>query len=312
MALASVDLGGTNIAAVIGTADGEILLEKQIPTESHLGPHAVLDRIAALLKEMAPEGVEALGVGAPGLVNLNEGKTLFLPNLPTQWRNIAAASLLEASLGCPVYLLNDARMAALGELDFGHGRNVRDFVFFTLGTGIGGGIVLDGRLRMGALGSAGELGHQTVVADGPLCGCGSRGCLELFASAPALIAEAVRLIRMGQAPHLLELTAGDLNQVSPILMTQSKDASVAAAIERAAHYLGIGVANVVTTLHPEMVVIGGGLAQMGEPLFAPLREEVMRRVKMFPIDNLKIEASLTGPRAGTLGGLALARRRGMI
>ncbi len=312
MALASVDLGGTRIACAIGEADGSILAEKQVATESQLGPERVLGRIADLVRELAPDGVQALGLGVPGLCNLSQGETLFLPNLPTQWRGVPVAKLLEQRLNCAVYLLNDARMAALGELDFGHGRVVKNFAFFTLGTGIGGGIVLDGRLRTGPLGAAGELGHQTVEPDGIACGCGSRGCLELYASAPALVGEAVRLIRMGQAPGLLEMAGGDLNHVTTELIGQCEEVTVSKVVERAARYLGIGVANVVSILHPEMVVLGGGLAQMGEALLGPVRDEVARRVRMFPAKTVQIARSQLGARAGVLGGLALARRRGVF
>ncbi len=308
MALASVDLGGTNIAAAIGLADGTILREDQIATLSHLGPEAVLNRIADLIQSIAPVGVEALGLGVPGLCDLSSGQCLFLPNMPTQWRGVAAATQLRQRLNCPVFLLNDARMAALGELDYGHGTETSNFAFFTLGTGIGGAIVLDGHLKI----VGGEVGHQTILPDGPLCGCGSRGCLELLASAPALSAEAIRLMKMGQAPDLLLRVEGDLNRVSPLLMAQCSDPAIAAAIDRAARYLGIGIANVVTTFHPDLVVLGGGLAQMGAPLFAPVRDEVSRRVRMFPVDKLRIEPSLAGQQAGILGGLALAHRRGVI
>lgn len=312
MALASIDLGGTNIAVAIGTADGEVLAEGQAPTRSELGPEGVIARMAGLVRELAPEGVEAVGVGVPGLCDLARGETVFLPNLPTQWRGVKVGQELGRALGTDVYLLNDARMAALGELDYGYGQEVKDFAFFTLGTGIGGGVVLDGRLRLGRMGAAGELGHQTVEPEGLVCGCGSRGCLELYASAPALVGEAVRLLRMGQAPDLLARVEGDLNRVSPAVMAGAKDAAIGQAIDRAARYLGMGIANVALALHPEMVVLGGGLAQMGERLLAPVREEVGRRVKMFPAESVRISLSRTGARAGTLGGIALARRRGVI
>lgn len=308
MALASVDLGGTNIAVAIGVADGTILREGQIATEGHLGPLGLLERIAELVKELAPEGVEALGMGVPGLCDPKSGETLFLPNLPTQWRGVKVSLMLGARLGCAVYLLNDARMAALGELDYGYGRECADFAFFTLGTGIGGGLVLDGKLRL----EGGELGHQSILPDGASCGCGSNGCLEVLASAPALIAEGVRLILTGQAPGLLRLVEGDLNRVTPKVMSECGDEAVLAAIEKAARYLGIGVANVVTILHPRMVGLGGGLAQMGDLLFEPVRDEMRRRVRMFPVDDVRIELSQTGARAGTLGGIALARRAGVI
>lgn len=308
MTLASVDLGGTNIGIAIGTAAGQIVARDQIRTQGSLGPAHVLGRIAASVKRLAPTGVDALGLGVPGLCDIRNGTTLFLPNLATQWRGVAVSSMLENELGCPVYLLNDARMATLGELDYGYGRQVKDFVFLTLGTGIGGGVVLDGRLRT----IGGEIGHQTIEPDGPLCGCGSRGCLEALASATALNAEGVRLIRMGQAPDLNDRAGGDLNLVTTELMSSCSDEAVGRAIERVGRYIGIGAANLVTVLHPQMVVLAGGLAQMGDLLTGPIRVELRRRVKMFPVDGVRVEVSLTGHRAGILGGLALARRKGVI
>lgn len=312
MALASVDLGGTNIAVAVGTEAGEVLAERQAPTRGEEGPEGVLRRMAALVCELAPEGVEAVGVGVPGLCEVGRGRALFLPNLPGQWRGVEVGAMLGRELGCPVYLLNDARMAALGELDYGHGREVEDFVLATLGTGIGGGVVLGGRLRLGSLGAAGEVGHQCVEPDGVVCGCGARGCLEMYASAPALVGEAVRLVKMGQAPGLLEMVEGDLNRVSPEVMARCGDASVRGVIERAARYLGIGLANAALLVQPQRLVLGGGLAQMGEVLLGPVREEVGRRVKMFPVETLEVVVSRLGARAGVMGGLALARRRGVI
>ncbi len=310
MAIASVDLGGTNIHAALGEASGKILAERQIPTEAHFGPAAVLDRIATVVKDLGTP--ESLGIGVPGLADIANGSTLFLPNLATQWRGVPVAQTLRDRLGCDVFLLNDARMAALGELDFGHGKQTRDFIFITLGTGVGGGVVLDGRLRTGPWGAAGELGHQTILPDGPPCGCGSQGCLESLVSASALTAEAIRLIKVGNAPGLLALADNDLNLVSPKLMAQCDDPAIALVIDRAARYLGIGIANLVTMLHPSLIVLGGGLAEMGAKLFAPVRAEVQSRVRMFPIEDLRIEASLAGPRAGILGGLALAHRKGVL
>ncbi len=311
---ASVDLGGTNIAAALGRSNGEILAQASTPTLGHEGPGAVLGRIAQLIESLPASGerVASVGLGIPGLADVAAGKTLFLPNLETQWRGVAAAAQLEALLGSPVYLLNDARLAALGELDFGHGREVQDFVFVTLGTGIGGGLVLDGKLRLGPLGAAGEIGHQCLLPGGPLCGCGERGCWEALASASALTAEGVRLVKTGQAPQLSQLCAADLNRINPELMARSTDPAVAEAISQAARYIGIGVANLVTILHPQRVVLGGGLALLGDRLFEPVRREVQRRVRMFPAADVAILPSKTGANAALLGGLALAARYGQI
>src|SRR5512135_2475578 len=209
---AGVDLGGTNIECALARPDGRILCEGKVLTRSHEGPTAVLKRIVELTRGLASRvntEPAALGIGIPGLADLERGSTRFLPNFPTHWRDIPVAETLSAGAGCPVYLLNDVRMATLGELVFGHGRSSRTMAFFALGTGIGGGLVIEGSLRLGPLGAAGELGHQTVLPDGPRCGCGNHGCLEALASGPALAAEGVRLLLSGQAPKLHQRLGGD-------------------------------------------------------------------------------------------------------
>jgi glucokinase len=309
---ASVDLGGTKIAAAIAGADGGILAEGRIATNSHEGPSGVLPRIAALVADLSsrlgaqPVGV---GIGVPGLVEIGTGITRFLPNLPSQWRGVPVGQTLSAALGCPVFLLNDARMATLGEFTFGRGKAADTMIFLTIGTGIGGGIVVDGKLRLGPLGAAGELGHQTIQRDGPLCGCGNRGCLEALASGPALVGEGVRLLLSGLAPVLFEMVSGNAGGVTPKEMgaaARAGDTAVRDAIARTAAWLGIGIANMVTALHPEMVVLGGSVAALDDLLLDPVRETVKERVRMFPVQDLSIERSLLEDKAGLLGGVALA------
>jgi len=315
---ASVDLGGTNIAGIFAGGDGRVVCEKKVPTQSHEGPEAVLNRVAQLVNGLARESGArpvALGMGVPGLADLQKGVTKFLPNLPTQWRDVPVRALLSPQVGCPVYLLNDVRMATLGELVFGHGRTARTMVFFALGTGIGGGVAVDGKLRLGPLGAAGELGHQTILPDGPRCGCGSHGCLEALASGPALAAEGVRLMLSGQAPKLHELVRGEASAVTPKEMAaaaEAGDLAIQEAIVRAAGYLGIAVANVVTILHPDLVVLGGGVAAIGPLLFDTVRRTVRERVRMFPTDDVEIKPSLLGEQAGALGGIALAMQGGLL
>jgi len=311
---ACVDLGGTTISAGLGDAAGRLAAQRTIDTESHRGPAGVLDRIAGLVESLGAQP-EAVGIGVPGLIDFASGSTSFLPNFPTQWRGVAMRETLAPRLGCPVYLLNDARAATLGELRFGHGRSApaSSMVFFTLGTGIGGGIVIDGRLRMGPLGAAGETGHQTIDPNGPLCGCGNHGCLEAVASAPALTGEGVRLLRSGQAPRLYEITGGDAALVTPKTMAEAGDPAVREGIRRVARALGIAAANLVTSLHPDFVVFGGGMAALGdELLLTPVREEIRARVRMFPPDNVRVERSLLGDQAGLLGALALAAAKGIV
>lgn len=311
---AGIDLGGTTIGGVLGDADGTIVAEASIPTESYAGPLAVLERIADLVQQLsrtADVPVAGVGIGCPGLVDVQRGITRFFPNLPTQWRDVPASEVLTQRLNCPVSLLNDVRTATLGELVFGHGREVQTLAFFSLGTGVGGGLVIDGRLRLGPLGAAGELGHQTIVPNGPLCGCGNRGCLEALASGPAIAAEGTRLMLAGQAPELHKIVGGNPALVTTRTIAEAAragDSGAQEAINRAAEYLGIGIANVVTCIHPQLIVLGGGVAELGDLLLTPLRKSLPQRVGMFPPSDVRIEQSLLGVRAGALGAIALAIR----
>ncbi len=311
---ASIDLGGTNIHAALATGEGTVLAELKEPTRSHEGPERVVTRIGEMIQKLVTQSGHkplALGIGVPGLVDVATGTTRFFPNMPTQWRGVQMRALLEPMLGCAVHLLNDARTATLGEMVFGHGRDAETLIYFGLGTGVGGGVVIDGKLRLGPLGAAGEIGHQTVLPDGPLCGCGNRGCLETLVSAPALSAEGVRLLRSGQALRLHALTDGLADRVTPETMAsaaRSGDEAVALAFARAGKWLGIGVANMVTALHPEIVVIGGGVALAGDLLLPSLHATLRARVCLFPADSVRVAISGLGDRAGLLGSIALASR----
>ncbi|QDT33537.1 ROK family protein [Thalassoglobus polymorphus] len=309
---AGVDVGGTSIKCALGTSDGTLLKEGAIPTDSHEGPDDVLRRIGehinALVREVGGDSVTALGMGLPGLVDVHQGITRYLPNMTTHWRDVPAAAKLSAIVDCPVRLLNDVRTATLGELTFGRGKSVDTMAFIAIGTGIGGGIVIDGKLRLGPMGAAGEIGHQTIDRTGPLCGCGNHGCLETLASGTALTAEGVRLMLMGLAPNLHELVDGDPGEISVELMGQvaNQDDPVRDAILNAAADIAIGVANIITTIHPELIVIGGGVANLGALLLDRIRQDVEDRVgRLFPVDDIRIERSLLKEKAGVLGAVAL-------
>lgn len=318
---ATIDLGGTKIAGALATEDGQVLAERVIATESHGGPFAVLARIADLLCDLAAgAGVRplALGMGVPGLADLERGVVKFLPNLPSQWREVPAGDYLQAALGCPVKLLNDVRMAALGELVYGYGidhawapsgRMQGAMVFYALGTGIGGGLAIDGRLYLGPWGASAEVGHMTVVPDGPACSCGSRGCLEIYASGPAITGQGVRLLLAGQTTCLYDLVAGRPERVNPAVMAQAAalgDERVRTVLVQAAEYLGISVANTILMIHPRLVVLGGSVAEIGPLLFDTVRAVVAWRVGMFSAADVEIVPSRLGNRAGLLGGIALA------
>lgn len=311
-----VDVGGTSVKCALAGADGTILEEGSIPTHSHEGPHDVLRRIGNYVvtltsgRNLRPK---ALGMGLPGLVDTRKGVTQYLPNLTTHWKNIPAADILRQQLGYDVLLLNDVRTATYGELVFGHGRDAGpiSMMFMAIGTGVGGGIVIDGKLRIGTIGAAGEIGHQTIDPTGPLCGCGNHGCLETLASGTALAAEGIRLMLMGLAPALHEKVQGDPGHVTAEVMGEvaDEDDAIRQAILHAASYLAIGIANVVVTIHPQMVVIGGGVARLGALLLTRVRNDLRERVgRLFSVDDLRIETSQLGSRAGVLGAVALASR----
>jgi glucokinase len=312
--VAGIDLGGTSIKAAISDELGTWLCQRVIPTESHQGPNAVLERMAGLVSDLCREAgcsaVAAIGVGVPGLVDLPTGVTKFLPNLPTQWRDVPVAARLQQALQCPVRLLNDVRTATLGELRFGHGRGQPQLTmaFFSIGTGIGGGIVIDGQLRLGPLGAAGELGHQTIRSDGPRCGCGNRGCLEAIASGSAIAAAGVRLLRSGLAPSLHVQVNGRDDAVTPreMLAVADQDRWVREALVDAAKAIGIAAANVVTILHPDLIVMGGGVAELGPLLTDTVRAVIRERVGMFPTDQVRVVPSQLGDQAGLHGAIALA------
>lgn len=313
---ASVDLGGTNIKVALGRSDGTVLAESKCPTESHLGAEHVLANMAHLIRTMASDYSTpplAVGLGLPGLVDAELGISRFLPNMPTHWVDVPVKELLEAQLRIPVHVLNDARMATLGELTYGHGRNVSSMIFFGLGTGVGGGVVIDNKLRLGPIGAAGEIGHMTIRPDGPLCGCGNRGCLETLVSGPALAAEGMRLLLSGQAPKLREITGNNTAKVNAATMGEAAragDQSVVAAIARMAEFLAVATSNLIVAIHPEMVVIGGGVADLDDLLLDPLKEAIRARVRIFPPEKVAVEKCKLGSRAGMLGGLALACRGG--
>jgi glucokinase len=310
---AGIDLGGTNTAAILGTGEGRILASGSIETLPAQGPESAFKRIVELLNRLSSEcGAEpvSIGVGIPGLVDFEHGVIEFLPNLPSDWCGFEAAKYLHAHTGLQTSLLNDARLAALGEHLFGSVPPRDNILVVTIGTGIGGGLILDGRLRLGACAAAGEIGHQTILPDGERCGCGSRGCLETLINARTLTAEGISLARAGKAPNLAKLVQDNWPAITPKEMgvaAQQGDKAVGDAIEKAARYLGLGIANAVTLTAVDHVVLTGGVAAFGELLLQPVREVVGERVRMFPAaERVQISCSSLGDKAGALGALALA------
>lgn len=286
MRLLGLDLGGTNIKRVV--LDGDRIAERASePTRSEEGPDAVLDRLAALCRDTGE--VDAVGVALPGLFD-RDGRAVLLPNLHGDWVGRPIAEPLANAVGRPVHLINDGHAFALAEARIGAARGATDVLCIVCGTGIGGGLVVGGRLHLGVEDRAGEVGHHTVVADGPLCGCGNRGCLETLAGARA-IANA----------------AGQPSYDAVVAAANDGDETARESIRRAAAYIGIAVANLTIFVAPERIVVGGGVAVAGELLFEPLRAEVERRAgRVAPLHAIAIVPATLGPDAGAVGAALAA------
>jgi glucokinase len=309
----AVDLGGTKILTAVARADGLWLGEDLRPTEVERGPGGVIERIVASLQAARAQAghdgatLAALGVAAPGPIDFEQGLIVQAPNMPG-WSNVPLARRLRDIFGCPAVLENDANAAALGEYVYGAGRGVRHMVYLTVSTGVGGGLVLDGRLYRGATGSAGELGHVLVDEDGPVCGCGARGCLETFASGTAIGARGQEAVESGASPTITRLAGGeDVTAEHVAAAAAEGDPMAQAIIASAAHHLGLGLADFVNIFNPDLIVIGGGTANIGPMLLDPAVGLMRARAFKGPVEHVRVVPAALGGRSVVAGALALAR-----
>ncbi len=276
-----IDVGGSNIKVVL-LEDGAVVSRSESPTLSERGgPDAVLARVAAVAR--AAEPWDSIGVALPGLFD-EDGRAILLPNLHGDWDGAPIAAPLASALGRPARLVNDGHAFALAESTIGAGRGGENVMCVVCGTGIGGGLVLHGKLHLGPRDRAGEFGHHTVVEDGPECNCGNRGCLELYAGSRA-IARA----------------AGAENFREAVRAAESGDERARDAIARAGQLIGLAIANIVIFLCPDRVVVGGGVAAVGDLLLDPLCAEVERRARVAPLDRIEIVPAELGAEAGAIG-----------
>jgi glucokinase len=284
-----LDLGGTNIKLVVLEGDRpnyEISVSSTVPTYAKRGPEGVIQRLEDVARRALDDHgpIESIGVGIPGMFDPVEGTVLLFPNLPGPWAGHPFRRSLEDRLGRRVRLINDARAFTLAEGTLGAGAGCSTLVCITLGTGIGGGVMIDGRLHLGAFGGAGEIAHQTVMPGGPRCGCGNRGCAEALARADVVAAMAGR-------STVEEVYAGVV----------AGDPRCVDAVRTAAGWLGIALANAVTVLGPDRIVVGGGIAAADELVLGPIREAVRARVTLVPTERIEVVAAALGPSAGAIG-----------
>jgi glucokinase len=305
------DLGGTNLrAAIVDVENGAVLTQKSIPTLAREGHDAVMQRMADLILQviqsagMEKAAIGGIGIGVPGVLDLEKGETLFLPNLSGTWPHVPLRDTIARLTGIPVALLNDVRSITNGEWRFGTGRGVDTIAVFAIGTGIGGGLVINGALHLGIGGSGGELGHQIIDFNGPRCGCGNHGCLEAYASGPAIAAMGMKAVAQGLTTQISALCESDLNRITPKLIAEAALAGDEVAkdiYEKAGFYIGIAAANMCATIGPRRIIIGGGVAQAGELLLDPIRRTVKANVHVMPVEQVEIAAAQLGNHAGVIG-----------
>lgn len=306
----AVDLGGTNLRVAVVAADGTLSHRRSMPTEAAAGPRAVTDRIAALLDETARAarlGTDVpAGIAVPGPVAPRQGIVYFMPNLPG-WHDFALAEALSTRTHRTIQIANDGNCAALGEARFGVGVGIRDLVYLALGTGVGGGIISGGQLIEGTLGVAGEVGHVAVSLEGPRCSCGSIGCLEAYVSGWAITRDAEIVATTEDGSAIRHAAAG--NPITPTVVAVAAsegDPAALALLDRAGRALGAGIGSFVNLFNPELVVIGGGVATLGEALLAPARRALAEHA--FPVQRaaIRLVTSALGDDTALYGAAALA------
>lgn len=313
--LAGIDLGGTKIYAGIADLEGKLMATLKIPTEAENGPQAVVSRMVESLRLAAEKAgvkmseIAGLGVGTPGPLNSRAGIVYTTPNLPG-WVEVPLADWLAVATGLPVFVENDANLAALGEKYFGTGQGVDNFVFITVSTGIGGGIILGGQIWRGVTDMAGEIGHMVIDTNGPRCNCGRQGCLEVLASGPAIVRRAVAGLKEYPDSAILRLASGQAQGVTTHHIFQAAregDPLAQVVVHETAFYLGTGITNVVHVINPDLVIIGGGVGKVGEQLLRPVREVVWEQTFARSRERLEIRQARLGDDAGVLGAILLAR-----
>lgn len=319
-----VDIGGTNmVVGLVPAEGGQAVALRSRATEAPAGADQAVDHVARMAREAIeetlerhggrPEDVMGVGVGSPGPLDPDSGRILHAFNLG--WRDYPLRDRIGEALDLPAVLENDAHCATYGEWWQGAGRGVERLVGVTLGTGIGGGMVLKGRPIRGASGSAGELGHMTIDFTGRRCACGNYGCLEAYASGPNIAARAREGLGAGAESVLLELVEGDLEAITAVTVYEALvlgDEYANEVMTETAKILGAGVANLVNVLNPDVVVIVGGVTRAGDHLFVPLRSEVRRRAFRSAVGACRIIPGELPETAGVIGaaGLFLTRQRG--
>ncbi|MBP2018400.1 glucokinase [Symbiobacterium terraclitae] len=314
--LLGIDIGGTKLAVGVVTRDGRVVAQERIPTQANQGPDMVIARVQELCRTVVRkagitwEQVLACGVGCGGPLDIKRGRVMNPPNLPG-WLDVPLVQTLEEAFGRPVYLDNDANAAALGEHRFGAGRGVRNMVYLTISTGIGGGLIFGGRLYSGENGNAGEIGHMSLNVNGRPCNCGGRGCLEAYASGTSIAARAREAVEAGESSLLTDL-AGSPDAISGETVKEALlrgDALARRIWDETMEILGAGLANVINIFNPQRIVLGGGITNYGDLLFVPVRRIALARAMRPLASAVEIVPAELGNDVGILGAAAVVLER---
>ncbi len=310
----AVDIGGTKLMAAFISAEGRMLANAVCPTHAVDGVDAVIERLFLLIDELLDQEItevdefSGVGIACAGAIDTDRGMIAQSPNLPG-WYDIPLAEIVAERCKVDTYLINDASAAALGEFRFGAGKGVKDLILITLGTGIGGGIIIDGELYLGACGSAAEIGHMIVDVNGPPCACGSHGCLESFASGTAVSRNAFNRIKLGEESIIIGMVDGEIEEITAETVGTAAlegDRLARDIYSRAAYYLGVGLVNLVNIFNPEMIIVGGGMMEQQELLLEPAIQVVRDRAFRISAEAVQIVAAHLGNEAGVYGAAAYA------
>jgi len=308
----AVDLGGTQLRTALYDARYQMGVRHAEPTDAQQGVEAVVDRLVEAVYRTGAEAgwdqIAAVGVSAPGPLDPRRGVIHWAPNLPG-WRDVPLAGRLRSAVGRPVFLGNDGNLAALAEQRQGAGQGQSDLVYLTVSTGIGGGVISDGRLILGRGGLGGEVGHMTIEANGPRCNCGNIGCLEALASGTAIARQAQELIAGGTQTLIADLAGGDRDRISARLVYQAAIQGDEVAVDlfhKAGSYLGIGIINLMYLFNPGMIVIGGGVSKAGDLLFGPMQATIRQRIHPIYWSHCSIVRAALGDDVCLLGAAILA------
>ena len=301
-----LDLGGTKIYTALVDLNGTIIKEKVVETLAFEGEEAVINRlmdtIDYVIEGTDKELIKAIGIGAPGALDLKEGIVIESPNLP--FENFELVGKIRARYDLPTYLDNDANVATLGEYKFGAGKGTENMIYMTVSTGIGGGAILNGKIFRGSTGNALEIGHTTISQERTRCGCGNIGCAESLASGTAIGKRAKEAVNSNAETSLKNYD--DVTSKEVFIEAANGDRVAKEILNTSLTYLGITVANIITTFDPEKVVIGGGVINGGDIVLETIKEEVAKRCMKVFVDSCSIEKAKLGGQAGVLGAAALA------